>query len=202
METFFLNLGLSYTWSKALPFIIFILLGIFVGLFLFKRSKSVVMKIVSIITIFIPFGIYFAINPIYDGDFNNTARIVERTADMSELNGTKLVVISLPGCRFCKESIPLLKEVKERHKNIEVEYVVVSSNSSDLKFYLETSKGVFPVRLAENVEAMGRIATDDQGYSRFPTFVLVNNDKKMDTWNWSTNTFGISALDKVVGSFK
>lgn len=200
METFFLNLGLSYTWSKALPFIIFILLGIFVGLFLFKRSKSVVMKIVSIITIFIPFGIYFAINPIYEGDFSNTARIVERTADMSELNGTKLVVISLPGCRYCKESIPFLKEVKERHKNIEVEYVVTSSDSSTMEFYLETSKGVFPVRLAENVEAMSKVATSPDGYASFPTFVLVKDNKPLQTWN--NNTFGISALDKVVGSFK
>lgn len=195
MESFFLNLGLSYTWSKALPFIIFIILGIILGRFLFKRSKSTLMKIVSIIAIFIPFGIYFAINPIYEGDFSNTSITVQRTAEMSELKGKKLVVISLPGCKYCKESIQVLKEIQDRHKNLEVEYVVTSSNSSDLDFYLEKSKGIFPVRLAENVEAMAKLAN-----GHFPTYVLVNNDKPFETW--SNNTFGISALDKVVRNFK
>ena len=149
--------------------------------------------------VFIPFGIYFAINPIYQGDFGDTSRKVERTADMAELSGKKLVVISLPGCRYCKESIQLLSDVKKRHKNIEVEYVVTSSNTSDMDFYTEAAKGIFPVRLATNLKAMGIVATDESGMTRFPTFVLVENDKPLLTW--SNNTFGISALDKVVGTF-
>lgn len=200
MESFFLNLGLSYTWSKALPYIIVILLGLAIGIFLFKKSKSKLTKILSIFTIGVPFGIYFAINPIYEGDFSNTARLVQHTTETSELKGVKLVVISMPGCYYCKESILSLKEITERHEKIKVEYVVASSDSSALDFYLESAKGLFDVRLAENPKAMAQVATDEGGITRYPTYVLVNNDNPMQTW--SNNTFGISALDKVVATFK
>ena len=76
MASFFLNLGLSYTWSKALPYFILIALGIILGVMLFKRSKSLGMKIASLVAIVIPFIVYFAINPIYQGDFSNDSRII------------------------------------------------------------------------------------------------------------------------------
>lgn len=195
MESFFLNLGLSYTWSKLLPYILLTIAGILIGVFLFKRSKSLLAKILSIITIGIPFGIYFAINPIYQGDFSNESRIVEHTAATSELTGNKLVVISLPGCHFCEESVERLKEVKKHDKNIKIEYVVTSSDAETLDFYKEIIKGEFPLRLAENPEAMVNLA---QGH--FPSFVLIREKKPMKVW--VNNTFGVRALDEVVSSFK
>lgn len=194
MESFFLNLGLSYTWSKLLPYILMTIVGILIGVFLFKRSKSLLTKILSIIIIGIPFGVYFAVNPIYQGDFSNESRIVGHTAETSELNGNKLVVISMPGCVFCKESVERLKEVKKYDENIEIEYVVTSSDTSTLDFYNDVIQGAFPLRLAENPEAMLNLA---QG--RFPSFVLVNESKPMKIW--VNNTFGVRALDEVVKSF-
>lgn len=195
MESFFLNLGFSYTWSKLLPYILMTIVGILIGIFLLRRSKSLLTKVLSVITIGIPFGIYFAINPIYQGDFSNESRIVAHTAQTSELNGNKLVVISLPGCIFCKESVERLKEVKKYDKNIEIEYVVTSSDKEVLDFYEDVIKGEFPLRLAENPEAMIDLA---QG--RFPSFVLVNEKKPMKIW--VNNTFGVMALDEVASSFK
>lgn len=195
MESFFLNLGLSYTWSKALPYLILIILGILIGTMLFKRSKSLGMKIASLVTIVIPFVIYFAIHPIYQGDFSNNSRIIAPSEELAELSGKKLVVISLPGCGFCKQSVAQMKEVKARNKNIAVEYIVASSDSSSLAFYQEVIKGEFPLTLAQNPEAMG-IAAE----GRFPCFVLVDNDKPMQAWN--NNTFGVAALDVVVNSFQ
>lgn len=195
MESFFLNLGFSYTWSKLLPYILMTIVGILIGIFLLRRSKSLLTKVLSVITIGIPFGIYFATNPIYQGDFSNESRIVAHTAQTSELNGNKLVVISLPGCIFCKESVERLKEVKKYDKNIEIEYVVTSSDKEVLDFYEDVIKGEFPLRLAENPEAMIDLA---QG--RFPSFVLVNEKKPMKIW--VNNTFGVMALDEVASSFK
>lgn len=195
MESFFLNFGFSYTWSKLLPYILMTMIGIWIGIVLFKRSKSVLTKILSIIVIGGPFGIYFAVNPIYQGDFSNESRTVEHTVETAELNGEKLVVISLPGCVFCKESVERLKEVKKYDKNLKIEYVVTSSDSATLDFYNEVIKGEFPLRLAENPEAMTHLA---QG--RFPSFVLVNEKKPMKIW--VNNTFGVRALDEVVNNLK
>lgn len=195
MESFFLNLGLSYTWSKALPYFILIALGIILGVMLFKRSKSLGMKIASLVAIVIPFIVYFAINPIYQGDFSNDSRIIEPSEELSEFSGNKLVVISLPGCIFCKQSVEHLREVKKRNKNIQIEYVVASSDSSTLTFYAEVIKGDFPLILAKHPEAMGTAAE-----GRFPSFVLVNGDQPIQAWN--NNNFGVKALDEVVNSFK
>lgn len=195
MESFFLNLGLSYTWSKALPYILMIILGLLIGIYLFRKTKSTIIKIVSVILIGVPFGIYFAINPIYQGDFTNESRTVEHSAATSELTGKKLVVISLPGCSYCKESVERLREVKKLHTNLEVEYVVTSSDSMTLEFYKEVIKGEFPLRLASNPEEMSKLA---QG--RYPSFVLVDEKEPMKVW--VNNTFGVTAMDEVLNSFK
>lgn len=195
MESFFLNLGLSYTWSKALPYILMIILGALIGIYLFRKSKSKVVRIISILLIAVPFGIYFAINPIYQGDFTNESRTVEHSAATSELTGKKLVVISLPGCGYCKESVERLKEVKKLHSNLSVEYVVTSSDSTTLEFYKEVIKGEFPLRLAENSDEMTKLA---QG--RYPSFVLVNEKEPMKVW--VNNTFGVIAMDEVLKNFK
>lgn len=199
MESFFLNLGLSYTWSKALPYLIMITLGVFIGIFLFKRSKSLVMKIVSILIIGAPFGIYFAFVPIYEGDFSNGSKIIQHSTETAELPKGTLVVVSMPGCRFCKESILYFKEIKKRHNDINIEYVVTSSDSTHLQFYEEISNGTFPVRLAENPEAIHKLAVDENGVARFPTFVLVQENSLT---TWTNKTFGVVALDKVLKSFK
>lgn len=195
MESFFLNLGLSYTWSKAFPYIIMIITGVALGIYLFKRVQSKVMKIISLLLIAAPFGIYFAFEPIYEGDFTNEFRTVEHSSETTELAGNKLVIISLPGCVFCKESIQRLKEVKKHHKNIQIEYVVTSSDSSTLDFYTEVLQGEFPIRLANDPEAMRKLAE-----GRFPSFVLVNENNPMKVW--VNNTFGVMALDNVVKSFE
>lgn len=195
MESFFLNLGLSYTWSKALPYILMIILGVLIGIYLFRKTKSKIIRILAILLIGTPFGIYFAINPIYQGDFTNESRIVEHSPQTSELSGKKLVVISLPGCGYCKESVERLRQVKKLHRNIEVEYVVTSTDSTTLDFYKEVIKGEFPLRLANNPDEMSKIA---QG--RYPSFVLVNEKEPMTVW--VNNTFGVMAMDKVVNNFK
>jgi len=195
MESFFLNLGLSYTWSKALPYILMIILGLLIGIYLFRKTKSKTIKIISVLLIGVPFGAYFAVNPIYQGDFSNESRTVEHSPATSELTGKKLVVISLPGCGYCKESVERLKEVKKLHNKLEVEYVVTSTDSMTLEFYKEVIKGEFPLRLAENPDEMTKLA---QG--RYPSFVLVNEKEPMTIW--VNNTFGAMAMDEVVNHFR
>jgi thioredoxin-related protein len=203
MESFFLNLGLSYTWSKLLPYILMTIIGIWIGVFLFKRSKSLLTKILSIVAIGVPFGIYFAINPIYEGDFANGSRIIQHSTETNELQKGTLVVVSKPGCPYCKESIFFFRELKKRNPKIDIEYVVIPDSDIPenviLEYYTEVSKGEFPVRIAQNGNGILKLATDDYGIARFPTFVLVQENSLTA---WTNNTFGVIALDEVLKSFK
>ena len=67
-----------------------------------------------------PFGIYFSISPIYEGDFSNNAIEVMRSYANAELTGKKLVVITIPGCPFCLQAIDQLLVMKKRVPNIEI----------------------------------------------------------------------------------
>lgn len=195
MESLFLNLGFSYTWSKALPYILLIIIGIIIGIILFKKAKTLTFKILSILLIFIPFAVYFYFQPIYQGDFTNEAKVVKHSDTIKDLTGHKLVVISMAGCPYCKESVSFYREIKKKHPNLKVEYAVASTDSRDLVFYEEVIKGDFPLYLAENPELLAQIAE-----GKFPTYVLVDGDQPMKVW--SNNTFGVAALDEVVNSFK
>lgn len=195
METLFLNLGFSYTWSKALPYILLTIIGILIGIILFKKAKTLTFKILSIFIIFIPFAVYFYFQPIYQGDFTNEAKVVQHSDTIKDLTGHKLVVISMPGCPYCKESVLLFKEIKKKHPNLKVEYAVTSDDSRNLIFYEEVIQGEFPLYLAENSEHLIQIAE-----GRFPTFALVNGKQPIRVW--TNNTFGVIALDEVINSFK
>ncbi|MCO5259538.1 MAG: hypothetical protein M9916_05290 [Crocinitomicaceae bacterium] len=195
MENYFIKLGLSFTWSKALPYIFLIIIGIGLGLLLFKKLKSTLGKIFALLFMVVPFVVYFIVHPIYEGDFTNEARTIQPTEATSELNGHKLVVISLPGCKYCKQSIEFFKEIKKIRQDIVVEYTVVSEDERNLDFYNEAMQGEFPLYLATNVEALNKIAE-----GRYPTFVLINDSKPYRVWN--NNTFGVMAIDEVVNSFK
>ena len=91
MENFFVNLGLSYTWSKALPYLLMVVIGLLIGIYLFKRSKTKLTKLLSLVVIAVPFGIYFIFNPIYQGDFSNNSRTVNVSELTSELEKDNVV---------------------------------------------------------------------------------------------------------------
>lgn len=194
METFFINLGLSYTWSKLLPYLLMILLGVIIGIYVFKKGTTTLMKVVAFVVMIIPVGIYFAVNPIYQGDFTNNSRIVDRTADTDELAGEKLVMIAMPGCPYCMLAIEQLKTLKKQHPEVQIEFIVTSSDPTHLEPYTKKINGAFPSRAATNPEAMAKLAE-----GRFPSFVLVDEDDPFEVWN--NNTFGVRALDEIVDSF-
>mgnify|MGYP000921577321 CR=1 FL=1 len=194
METFFLNLGLSFTLSKLLPYIIVAILGIAFGYTIIKKAKSLPLKIVGIVAIFIPFGIYFAINPIYQGDFSNDALVVPHSEKVKQFPGKKLVVVTIPGCQYCASSIESMKVLKN-NKNTPIEYVVLSSDSSSLTTYKELIQNTFPLHLAEDPITLSELVG-----GRFPSYVLIEDKKPIKIWN--NNNFGVSALDDVVNTLK
>lgn len=195
MEKFLLDLGMSFTMSKLLPYVLMTLIGFVPSFFFFKTAKNKWVKIIAILLFFVPFGIYFAINPIYEGDFSNDSRIVSMTTETAELKEKKLVLIAMPGCGFCMGSINTLKQLKEKNPAMEIEFVVTSTDSTTLISYREEINGTFPIRTSENPIALADLA----GRS-FPAFVLVDPTKK-EFEIWNNNSFGVRAMDKVISAF-
>ncbi len=193
VEVFLLDLGFSWMWSKIIPYLISLLLGIIL-LMLLKRKLNVFSSFLKIFFQLVAFSsvfiLYFTFYPIYEGDFTNSPITIERTALNEELNGKKIVVLSIPGCPFCYESIGRMKKLQERNDKIKVEYLVCSSDTSTLDWYKEGGGNSIDVNLAKNSKEMIKIAK-----GTFPTFVLVNGDNALKVW--SNNDFGVLALDEV-----
>ena len=193
MESYFLESGMSWTMSKVLPYLVMILAGILLWIIAKKvvRRMNKYMRWGLLLIVFVaPFFVYFLISPIYQGDFSNNSIEVEQSEKNAELNGKKLVVITIPGCPFCLEAIDQLLIMKNRVPNLELEYIVCSSDSTSVDWYKEKGGEMINVRLAENKEEMAKIAQHS-----FPTFVLVDNKRPLRTW--SNDSFGVFARDEI-----
>ncbi|MCH2231489.1 MAG: DsbA family protein [Crocinitomicaceae bacterium] len=198
IELFLLDLGLSWTMSKMLPYIFMVLIGLIIVLLFKKRLKKlglILRLLIKFIILLIPFVVYFAIAPIYQGDFSNNSIEIEKIKDYSELKGKKLVVLTIPGCPYCYEALGRMKKLKERVPNIEIEYLVCHPDEETTTWYKDEAGKDVEVKLALNPDAMAQLAVGS-----FPTFVLVEEDQKLRTW--SNDNFGVSAMDELELKFK
>jgi hypothetical protein len=178
---------LSWTITKALPYI----LSIFGGAFLFwvfSRLKNN-FRIIRYFIWIIPFLIYFILNPIYQGDFSNVNRTINsKTLPINALKN-ELIVITIPGCPFCFGSIESLKILKKRNPSIKINFIVCSSDSSSILEYKKEIGKSFPINYSSTPEKWAKIA---QG--KFPSFLLVG---KNQTKVWSNDGFGVRAKDEI-----
>ncbi len=194
IENMFLGMGFSWTISKALPYILAVLIG-FILIFLFRKKfakKPLLKWAVRLVLLVLPFGAYFLYSPIYEGDFTNSSVEVERIPSYDELNGVKLYVISMPQCKYCYGSIDRALRLKERVPEAEIEYVVCSQleDQEYLNWYQEKAGDAINVRFADSTMALNMLAE-----GRFPTFILADGDKPLK--KWSNDNFGVMAMDEV-----
>lgn len=194
IELFLLDIGLSWTISKLLPYLIAIAIGLILINLLKKHirdSKTIVKWFLRVTLFFFPFGGYFIYSPIYEGDFSNNYVSVKKEAKYNELTGKKFVVISMPGCSYCFESIDRMKKLLDRIPQAEIEYIVcLSSDSLSTEWYQNKAGDNIIVRLAKDSDALTQLAE-----GTFPTFVLVNNESPLT--KWSNDSFGVLAMDNV-----
>lgn len=197
IENSFLESGFGFTTSKVLPYIITLLIGLII-VFLLRSKLNFRNKFIrvglKIIIVLIPVSVYFAVYPIYEGDFSNSFKVVKRSSDNSEVSGDKLYVISIPGCPFCKIAMSKMLQLEERNPGLEIEYLVCSKDSSTLDFYAEINEGKIPVNLAEKPEKLMVLAE-----GTFPTYVVSRKNEPLKTW--SNQNFGVRALDDVEDEF-
>ena len=102
MESFFLDLGLSWTLSKVLPFVIFVIVG-FALFFVVQKSTQVKwIRVLSFALVLLPVLIYFIFNPIYSGDFANGYRLEKLSKASIDITPGRFTILTIPYCSFCE----------------------------------------------------------------------------------------------------
>lgn len=189
MESILFELGLSWTLSKLLPYILMVLIGGLIFYWAVKRSSKTWVKVFAGVFIPIPFVIYFAIVPIYIGDFSNDSKSIVLSDQNSTLQKGHLSVLTIPGCPYCAEALQTMKKLKDRNENLLIDYVVCYGDSSDINWYADQAEGAVNVILTDQNEEMSKLAE-----GRYPTFVWVQKDAIL---TWSNDAFGVRALDQI-----
>jgi hypothetical protein len=198
MENFLLSIGLSFTLSKLISYLLFVVIGILVAFLFFKKSKNrriskVPKLIISLVLFVAPFLIYFAIHPIYVGDFSNNSYLIESKVDFPKKK--QLTIVALANCPYCIQSIEVSKLLKEKNPGIRIEYWVLSSNPVHQLKYKKLLGNAAQVKLkARFSDELAVIAKGS-----FPTFVLSDNNKGIKAWN--NDSFGVMAMDEVCRGF-
>lgn len=192
IETFLLSLGLSFGIAKFLPYFLLGMLGWFLARFIHRRVKAKTTKrwllgLLFIATFIQPVLIYFAIYPIYQGDLVDLSYNPKSKLSLGQ--SKQLVVIALPGCKYCSESTQLMKGIKPYAK-VPIEYWVLGSDSSDLNSYQALLGSQINCELKPNLSEVLPITEGS-----FPTYVLIEHGKITKAWH--NDAFGVRALNEL-----
>lgn len=196
IEDILLNSGFSWTLAKSLPYILVIIFGLFISIYVFKKFKikrNWLRRVgITLLTVSFFFA-YFAYAPIYEGDFSNNAATILKTNKLDEIKPNRLFVISIPGCPFCAESIVRMQKLKKRNPKINIEYIICNGDSAALDWYAKEAGNEIPANLAKNNKALTALAKH-----KYPSFVYQSGNKLNC---WSNDGFGVRALDEIESHF-
>jgi len=191
MEELLNYLGFSFTVSKFLPYLLTIFLGIVSSILIHKQiSASKFIRIIVIILITaLPFGIYFSIYPIFEGDITSEGVIIRKNLDLPK--NKDLLIIALADCPFCIQSQKTIKIIHQKNKRIKAEYIIVNGTKQDSIRYARMLLGFAGCRTVKNSVSLTQTI---QG--KFPSFILVQKGRLKKVWN--NNNFSVRAWDEVV----
>ena len=191
MESLLNNLGLSFTLSKFIPYLITIIIGILVAKLLSKRisASRIIRSIFIVLIAVLPFGLYFAIHPIFEGDISNEGVIIRKNLDLPK--NKDLLIIALADCPFCIQSQKTIKIIHQKNKKIKAEYLIVNGTKQDSIRYASMLNGFASCRTVKN-----SIPLLQSIQGSFPSFILVRKGKLNKVW--SNNTFSVRAWDEIV----
>lgn len=191
IEISFLELGLSWFLAKLLPYLLALFFGVFLFILLRRLLKGSKLQYwLSIPFIVVPFLIYFTLYPIYEGDFSNNYQR-SKNKDILPFHGNrKLVVIAIPNCPYCFESIQKLKRIHSRNPKLEIQFLVCTDDDNDLLLYKKEAQNSFKVEKKSANKQLALLA-----HYKFPTFLLC--EKNQDIKIWNNDSFGVLAIDEV-----
>ncbi|NBX79334.1 MAG: hypothetical protein EBQ94_02975 [Flavobacteriales bacterium] len=192
MENFFVTIGFSYTLSKLLPYLLMLLFGLIIGITVMRKRKKSLKVIVSVFLMAAFFGLYFAIYPIYEGDFSNNFYVPKSKVEFP--SSKSLIVLSLPNCPFCIQSTESIKAFKSKNSKLKVEYWIMNGTPADSLKYKKLVGEAATCSNKKNTTELFKISKG--GY---PTFVLSDHKKALKVWG--NESFGVRAWDAVISEF-
>ena len=202
LEIFLSHIGFSWTWSKLIPFVFSIIIGILLAVFFFKRIQLIksVKIILSIVILVFPFTLYFAYAPIYSGDFSNDFYRPQLKKEFP--SATKLSVYVLPTCPYCIQATSTLMAMMQKNEHINLQINVLCSNVKESDKYLNLMKGygLVKVRIDHPSYLVRHKDLLKLTEGQFPTYILSEN--KMVLKAWHNDTFGVDAMDEIDQFFK
>ena len=198
MENFLLSISLSFTVSKLISYLLFVVIGILLAFLFFKKSKNdrigkIPKLIISLVLFVAPFLIYFAIHPIYEGDFSNNSYSIDSKVDFPK--NKQLTIIALANCPYCIQSIEMSKILKKKNPGMKIEYWVLSNSPAHYMKYKKLLGNAAQVKLKARIS--DDLAVIAEG--SYPTFVISDNKKAIKAWN--NDSFGVMAMDEVCSGF-
>ena len=192
-----LNGGFSWTMSKLLPYVTAVIEGLLLAYTFSKgfKFKSKIVKVLAVLLLFAaPFAAVFVLHPIYEGDFSSEG--TEIKADTLKVDEKyDLLVVTIPDCPFCLESIFRLKQIKKRNPEVKMLFSVCTTNKQKLSLYKQLIAGDFDIEMAKDIDASVKLAD-----AHFPTFVQLK--KGLPVYKWSNDQFGAGAMDEFESGIK
>jgi glutaredoxin len=192
------SLGLSWTMSKLLPYILFLIIGILFAVIFYKKFKLLKpLKIIISLALFVlPFLLYFVYSPIYQGDFSNSGYTVSSESRFPDKK--QFTVYVLPNCKYCVSSTATLKAMIRKNKEIDLVIRVMGHTVKDSLKYVKLMDNLVPVTMNSSHNSLERVQLKEvisitQG--EFPTFVLSKSGKAIKAWH--NDRFGVRAMDEV-----
>ena len=189
LESVLLEFGLNWVFSKIAPYGLILLFSVLLALYQKKwRSKWKWLDWSRIaIIIILPISLYFALNPIYQGDLIDYSEEVEEPYDYPD--GTCLNIFVLKGCPYCKKTIPFTSMLLRRNNDWKINYIVLGSKNEYKGFIDEIDPGC-KVIFEPNSANIQKITKGN-----YPTYVLSKN--KIGLRKWSNMHFGFRSLDVI-----
>ncbi len=189
-ETIFLNLGFSWTAAKLIPYIMMAILGFTLVYSFHNKIQHRVKKWLSMTLVcLLPFGTYFAVYPIYQGDFVN-GHFQPKQLDKFPSKLT-LTIVVLPSCPYCHETTELMNNLKERYPKLQIRYVVVAESKQTMQAFRSKLNPKIDVQLSNNPKNWIIMA---QG--GFPCLIL--SKSRNIVYAWENGHFGVRAIDDIV----
>jgi len=194
LESFLLQIGFSWTAAKFTPYVLTLVLGYLVFRLIPKFQIKTWLKLSLMALGFcLPFLTYFAFYPIYEADLK--AKTFKPLQTGMELPKVKtLVIVILPGCPYCIETIELSKKMVELNPKIKIQYLLASEDQEGFQYFSKRLPSTIGVKMAQNSMLCMLMAQGE-----FPSYFLVVKGKVKTAWH--NTQFGVRALDQINSFF-
>ena len=189
-EDFLLNLGLTWTLAKFIPYFVCLIFGVILFRLLMRFTMKKWLKLLVLpIALGLPFGMYSFFYPIYQPDLLNTAYFPKILPEGLPSKIT-LGVVVLPGCPYCAQTTAVMNRLAEQNKKLSIVYYFVSEDPESVEIFRK--KLNTGIAIKSGIDAT-RWMLAAEGV--FPSYLLF--DQKQLKRAWHNTTFGVRALDEL-----